>query len=164
MIAYSNALASAAVVALPAVGGRWIAPQLSPSLQRYFFALTLGGIPFVIGQYSQEDEWGPKWVQYHLLDIGYAPWATAIAMCLLVMGARLRKKEMRRRTLLVGSFSATILAGYVTEVWDTAWAWYGDGSFTLAVDVGDYVAITAGGVATIALYMWFRRTPKGVMS
>jgi hypothetical protein len=68
MIAYSNALASVGVVALPIVGRGWIAPKLSFLLRRFFFTLTLLGIPFVIGQYSQEDEWGPIWMQYHLLD------------------------------------------------------------------------------------------------
>lgn len=158
-LAYSNTLASVAVVALPVVGRGWIAPKLGILLRRFFFILTLWGVPFVIGQYSQEDEWGPVWMQYHLLDFTYTPWGTALGMCLLLIGARVLGKEMRRKTLLGCSFLVTVAIGYVTEIWDTAWTWYGGESLAKAVDVGDYIALTVGGVATALLYLWlFQRT------
>ncbi len=163
-LAYSNVLASVAVVCLPIVGKSWIAPKLShPPLRRYFFALTLWGIPFVIGQFSQEDKWGSLWIQYHLLDLSYAPWGTALVMCLLLIGASLLDKEVTKRALLVSSFTAILTFGYGSEVWDTLWAWHDGQPFALAIDVGDYATITAGGIATVMLYLWFRQTaPKGV--
>jgi hypothetical protein len=75
-------------------------------------------------------------------------------MCLLLIGARVLGKEMGRRTLLGGSFFVTVIIGYVTEIWDTAWAWHDGAPLAKAVDVGDYVAVTAGGVATVLLYLW----------
>lgn len=153
-LAYSNALASVGVVALPLVGRGWIAPKLSLLLRRFFFTLTWSGIPFVIGQYCQEDEWGPIWMQYHLLDLCYTPWGTALGMCLLLIGASWLGKEMERRMLLGVSFLVTVGIGYVTEIWDTAWAWHDGAPLAKAVDVGDYVAVTVGGVITVLLYLW----------
>lgn len=164
-LAASNILASVAVVSLPVVGRSWIAPKLSLPLRHYFFALTLCGIPFVIGQYSQECEWGSLWVQYHLLDLSYAPWGTALTMCVLVIGANLLNREVAKKTLLVSSFGIIMTFGYMSEVWDTMWAWHESKSFTQAIDVGDYTTITAGGVATLLLYIWLSRsTPSKVMS
>jgi hypothetical protein len=162
--AASNDLASVAVASLPIVGGYWIAPELRRlSLQRYFFSLTLCGIPFVIGQYSQEDKWGPLWVQYHLLDLSYVPWGTALVMCLILIGAKPFHKRVTKRVLLKRSYLATILFGYVSEFWDTGQAWIIDGQpFTRAVDMGDYTTITIGGITTVVLYVWLRRlTAKG---
>ncbi|HSW92040.1 MAG TPA: hypothetical protein VLG09_05325, partial [Candidatus Saccharimonadales bacterium] len=156
-LAGSNILASVAVVGLPVVGS-WIAPKLSLSLRYFFFTLTLCGIPFVIGQYSQEDEWGPIWVQYHLLDLSYVPWGTAVVMCLLLIGARVLGKDVRRRTLLGGSFLATVAFGYLSEFWDTMWTWYDGEPLAKAVDGGDYITITAGVVVTAVFYVWFQRT------
>jgi hypothetical protein len=163
--AWSNILATVAVVSLPIVGRCWIAPKLSPSTRRYFFTLTLWGIPFVIGQYSQEDEWGSIWVQYHLLDLSYAPWGTALVMCALLIFASWFNRELTKKVLLVSSFGVILAIGYGTEIWDTLWAWHDFGSFASAFDKGDYVTLTAGSMATVVLYLWFCRTaPKGVMS
>lgn len=83
----------------------------------------------------------------------------AIGMCLLPIGARVLRKEIRSRTLLRSSFFVTVTAGYVTEIWDTVWTWYDGEPLVKAVDVGDYVAITVGVVATVLLYLWmFQRT------
>jgi hypothetical protein len=161
--AWSNILASVAVVGLPVVGGRWIAPKLGLPLQRYFFALALWGVPFVIGQYSQEDKWGSLWIQYHLLDLSYAPWGTALVMCLFSSGASLTNRMIPKKALLVSSFTATLAFGYGSEIWDTLWAWHDGEAFALAIDVGDYITLTAGGAATVALYLLFRQSaPKGV--
>jgi hypothetical protein len=164
-LTWSNLLATGAVVSLPIVGRSWVASKLSPSTRRFFFALTLWGIPFVLGQYSQEDEWGSVWVQYHLLDLSYAPWGTALVMCAFTLGAAVLNREVTKRVLLVSSFGVILAIGYGTEIWDTLWAWHTFGSFPLAIDVGDYVTITAGGVATLVFYVWFRQADsKGVMS
>lgn len=155
--AYSNVVAFVAVVYLPVLGWSRIAPMLSLPMQRYFFALTLWGVPFVVGQFSQQDEWGHRWFQYHLLDLSYAPWGTALTMCLLLIASRRLNKPMTKRMLLVSSFGVIIAFGYVSEVWDTLWAWRAGQTLAMAIDVGDYVTITVGGVATVALYFCFRQ-------
>jgi hypothetical protein len=157
---WSNVLATLGVVCLPIVGRSWIASKLNSSIRRYFFALTIWGIPFVIGQYSQEDKWGSLWVQYHLLDLSYAPWGMALAMCLILIGAAVLGREVTNKMLLVSSFTVIIGIGYGTEFWDTMWAWHDYGSLASAFDVGDYVTLTIGGAATVILYVWFRRTAQ----
>lgn len=147
-IAYSNLLATVAVICLPVVGGIWIAPA---SVRRCFFALNLWGIPFLVGQYAQEGEWGSKWVQYHLLDLSYGPWGTALVICMLSL---LWRGRLSAKVLFTGGCSATIAFGYASEIWDTIWAWRGGQTFLLAIDTGDYITITAGGLATILIYLW----------
>lgn len=156
-LAFSNVLATVAVVALPAVGISRIAPIFSRSQQRYFFGLTLWGIPFVIGQYSQQDEWGAIWVQYHLLDLSYGPWGTGCMICILAFVARMRGRVMATQPLIKWSILAALGFGYASEFWDTLWTWSHCESFVRAVDVGDYVTITAGGLPTIAVYLWLGR-------
>ncbi|MDN5274363.1 MAG: hypothetical protein JWP06_264 [Candidatus Saccharibacteria bacterium] len=163
-LAYSNVLATVAVVCLPLVGRSRIAPKLSPLLRRYFFTLTMWGLPFAIGQYCQENRWGSLWVQYHLLDLSYAPWGMALIMCLFLIGADLLNTEVSKRLLLVSSFAIILAFGYGSEVWDTMWAWYDGEPFALAIDVGDYITITAGGVATVVLYLWLRQSVSKGMS
>lgn len=162
--AYSNVVATVAVVCLPLVGRSWIAPKLSPLLRRYFFTLTLWGLPFAIGQYCQENRWGSIWVQYHLLDLSYAPWGMALVMYLFLISANLLDTEVPKRLLLVSSFVTIIAFGYGSEIWDTMWAWCDGEPFALAIDVGDYITITAGGVATVVLYLWLRQTTSKGMS
>lgn len=156
-LAFSNLLAFAAVVALPFAGRRRIAPNLSSSLRRYFFFLTLWGAPFVIGQYSQESEWGPIWLQYHFLDFCYGPWGVAFAMAVYGILANMLGREMTERALLVWSFSTILGVGYITEIWDTAWALHYGDPFMLAVDMRDYIALTVGGVVAAMLYEGARR-------
>jgi hypothetical protein len=126
-------------------------------MRRYFFALTLWGAPFVLGQFSQEDEWGHDWVQYHLLDLSYAPWGTAFAMAVFLLLSRFSSKIIAKRVLLVSSFGVIIVFGYVSEVWDTAWAWHDGKPLSAAIDVGDYLTITVGAVTTVALYFYCRQ-------
>lgn len=193
-LAGSNVLATVLVTGLPIVGWRWVAPALTPTMKNYFFALTIWGLPFVIGQYSQEDEWGSIWVQYHLLDLSYAPWGTGLVLGTFVILRRLLERSsgwaqrhlsilsstprgasavVRRllnlrltdEVLLRGSFGVIIGFGYVSEFWDSMWSWHTYGSLASAFDMGDYATITIGGAATVALYLWFRQaTLKGVMS
>src|SRR5882757_6517134 len=101
MFVWSNVLATAGVMCLPMAGKNWIASNLDNLyVRRYFFALTLWGVPFVIGQYSQERKWGAKWIQYQLLDFCYVPWCTALVMCLCLIGARMSSRVITRKRLL----------------------------------------------------------------
>lgn len=154
-IAYSTVLATVAVVAVLAVGWYWIAPKLRVT-RRSFFVFTLWGIPFVIGQYSQQCEWGPQWMQRHLLDLAYAPWGTALVTSLSIIGVAALGREIAEKALTVGSLLVILAFGYVSELWDTAWAWHATGSLVSAIDIGDYFAITTGGVITIVLYLRLR--------
>lgn len=153
---WSNVLAAVAVTAVP-FGGMWIAPRVAVSTKRYFFALTLWGAPFLIGQLAQQDEWGTLWIQYHLLDLAYASWGTALVMLLLLVGAHVTGRHMSDAVLCTRSLAAVLLFGYGSELWDTFWTWYGDIPLRQAADVGDYKTITAGAVMTMALHLWFRR-------
>ncbi|MDX2776054.1 hypothetical protein PV379_01630 [Streptomyces caniscabiei] len=145
-----------AVLALP-FGGMWIAPNVAVSTRRLFFALNAWGVPFLIGQIAQRDEWGSLWIQYHLLDLAYAPWGTALVMFLLFAGARVAGRRMSDAALCANSFAAVLLFGYGSELWDTFKVWYDGYSLRQATDTGDYKTITAGVLATLALWLWFRR-------
>ena len=154
-LTWSNILATVAVC-LSAIGGIWAAPKLG-AIRRHFIALNLWGIPFVIGQYAQQDEWGPMWVQYHLLDLSYAPWGTAALALGLLAVASFFGKSMSSEMICAMSLGAITIAGYITEVWDTVWAWHGGASFVSAVDMGDYQAITLGVVVAAGLHLWLQR-------
>lgn len=156
-LALSNVLATIAVVALPVVGGSSIAPIFSRSQQRYFFGLALWGIPFAIGQYSQQDEWGALWIQYHLLDLSYVPWGTGCMICTLLFVARIRDRAIATQSLIKWSILVALGFGYASELWDTLWTWSYCESFVQAVDVGDYVTITVGGLPTVVIYLWLGR-------
>lgn len=161
-LACSNVLAVVAAVCLPIAGGRWTAPQLDTAERRCFFALTLWGVPFVVGQCAQHDKWGSLWVQYHLLDLSYTPWGTALAMCALTIGARWRGKNIPSETVFTTSVYATFMAGYATEVWDTAWACIDGQPFNKAFDTGDYTALTVGAMLAIMTYQWLQRVTPAV--
>ena len=154
--AWSNILAVVAVTILP-LGGIRIAPKLTVVSRRFFFVLTVWGAPFLVGQFAQYDEWGALWVQYHLLDFAYVPWGVALVMLLLFMGTLMLGKELPSAALFVCSLGAVLLFGYGTELWDTAWAWYGNASLWEAIDIGDYYAITLGAAVTAATYVWVWR-------
>lgn len=157
-LTYSNILTVVAAVCLPVVGGRWIAPKLNDAERRCFFTLTLWGVPYVIGQCAQQDKWGSQWLQYHLLDLCFAPWATALAMCGLTLGAACFGKSLSSEATFLVSLRAVLVGGYITEVWDTAWAWQAEGSLRLAIDAEDYTTITLGGIAAIVIYEWVQQT------
>lgn len=160
-LVYSNVLATVAVASLPIVGRSWVAPKLSPSVRRHFFALAIGGgIPFALGQYAQADEWGSLWVQYHLLDLSYAPWGMALVMCLLSLAATLLKRSVSEKVLIRNSIIAVLAFGYGSEIWDTCWALHDEVS-VLAVDVGDYITITVGAVVAVAFYVASLRATAG---
>ncbi len=158
---YSNILAVIGVILLPLVGRRWVAPQFRPSTRRYFLLTLLWGAPFVVGQLSQADEWGPIWVQYHLLDLAFVPWATALVIATLSLGIRLARRMKRlprvqrlsEKALIWSSFGAMFGFGIGSEVWDS---WIDAGrfgiSFWTACDIGDYATLTTGAVAAVALY------------
>ena len=154
--AWSNVLAALAVVALP-LGGMWIAPMLAVSTKRLFFTLNTWGIPFLIGQITQRDERGSLWVQYHLLDLAYVPWGTALVILLLSVGVHMTGRPMSDAALYTSSFAAVLLFGYGSELWDTLVSWYAGYSLQRAADVGDYTTITVGALATMAIYLWCRR-------
>ena len=147
-LAYSNILATVAVLGLPLVGWWWIAPKLSICTVRYFFTLNIWGIPFVVGQYCQQNGWGPLWIQRHLLDLAYAPWGTALAMAILAIGTSLLGIKITEKALITSGFIAILVFGYASEFWDTAWAWHATGSLVTAADTGDYLTITIGAVIT----------------
>jgi len=151
-LAWSNILAVVAAVCLPAVGGTWIAPKLPVAARRSFFALTLWGGPFVLGQLAQEDEWGSLWFQYHFLDFCYLPWGTALLMCLLPVGAKLLNQRVPEKLFMI-CLILTLGFGYVTEVWDTAWSLHDGAPLLYAVDVNDYAALTAGAAAAVAFHL-----------
>jgi hypothetical protein len=150
--AWSNILAAVAVVCLPVVGGVWIAPKLCITTKRCFFALNLWGVPFVLGQFSQEDEWGSLWFQYHFLDLCYTPWGTALLMCLIPASAERIGKKVPKKLFAIGLI-LTLGFGYLTEVWDTAWSLYDGASLRQAVDVGDYATLTLGAIAAVAFHL-----------
>ena len=149
---WSNILATVAAVLLPIVGGVWVAPKLSVAARHSFFALNLWGVPFVVGQLAQEDEWGSLWFQYHFLDLCYTPWGTALLMCLIPAGAMWLGKKVPEK-LFVICLVLTLGFGYVTEVWDTAWALHDGASLIDALDVNDYTVLTAGAVATMVFHL-----------
>lgn len=151
-LAWSNVLAMVAALLLPIVGGIWVAPKLPVAARRSFFALNLWGAPFVVGQFAQEDEWGSLWFQYHFLDLCYAPWGTALLMCLIPAGAAMLGRDAPEK-LFVVCLVLTLGFGYATEVWDTAWALHGGASFIGALDMNDYTVLTAGAVAAVAFHL-----------
>lgn len=162
--AYSNILAIVAVVCLPIVGGKWVAPKLSIATKRCFFTFSLWGIPYVIGQCAQEDEWGSLWVQYHLLDLSYAPWGTALVMCALPLGAAFVGKDVSGEKAFAVGLCAIIAFGHASEIWDTAWALSGGEPLGSAIDSGDYATITYGVVIAAVSYLGFQKTaPKWAM-
>lgn len=171
---YSNVLAALGVVLLPLVGWRWVAPQFRPSTRRYFFLLVLPwGAPFVLGQFSQADEWGPVWVQYHLLDLAYAPWGTALALITLSIGVRVARRVVKwaalqrltEKSMVVISLVVMITIGYITEIYDT----FVDSDrynvgFWVAFDIGDYATLTTGAVVAVGLYAMCQRQPDAEMA
>lgn len=157
MFAWSNLLAAAIVLGLPITGRIWIAPTLDDGFQvrRYFFALNLWGIPYLIGQYCQEDKWGDLWVQYHLQDLSYAPWGVASFLCLCFAGRSLFDKEITRRVLLADNSIVTMVTGHISEIWATIWAWYAGRSTRNVLLMGSFIAIMiAGYISEVWDTMW----------
>lgn len=157
MFAYGNVLAVVAIVFVSIVGGSRVAPMLSHTGRWFFATLVPSSIPYTVGQFGQEGEWGPLWMQYHLCDLVYGSWGVAIGMCIVWTGGRCIGVDFSEKVLIAISFASITFVGYVTEFWDTYWVWRGKGSLAAAVDVGDYVTISTGIAVTAILYVLTRQ-------
>lgn len=140
-LASSGNISAIVAVAFPFVSLWWIAPKLT----RHIFSTSfIWGALFLAGQFSQKEEWGSQWVQYHLQDLVSIPWGVACILGVLSLAAKITwlKSLLTERFVIVSSVILAPTGVIASEVWD---------SITQhAVDYGDYSAFGLGLVAAVA--------------
>lgn len=156
----SNVAALVAVTFTMIACIRWVLPHFSTRGKCYFGMLTLWSVPYLIGQFAQEDKWGSLWVQYHLLDLCYAQLATLLGITTFTLYKNVRHQQYNSVILI--NWTGLVLVGatsfgFVSEVWDTLWSWCADTSLPNAIDANDYICITLGALITAAPLVIARR-------
>jgi hypothetical protein len=163
---YSNTLTLIGIGFTVILGGTMVAPRLQGTPRYYYLFLLAWTVPYFIGQICQEDEWGPIWMQYQLVDLTYIQSSTAFGAALYVAIISLRNIIWRKKWQITTSgivfsmsalFFISVVIGYVGEIWDTFWAWAYDGSLHSAIDWNDYLSFTAGLVFVVVPHLLFSR-------
>lgn len=157
---YSNILTAIGIGFTIIVGIAWVLPKLSGASRHYYLFLLAWTAPYMIGQVSQEDEWGSIWVQYHLVDFSYIQSSTAFGAALHVAVCRLRKWRSTQTGIFLSMaalFLVSIIVSYIGEIWDTGWAIATYGWQLSAIDAMDYMVFTAGLVIVAAPAFMFPR-------
>ena len=127
-----------------------ILPQLTTRRSKYYYLFLLAwSVPYVIGNVCDTNRIGPLWMQWHLLDISYEPWATTLGVCLYAVTMKLTGRTYDKHSILTAtgvSFTIFVTMAYGYEMMQSWQAWQ---EFGQTIDWSDYSFYAVGMAASV---------------
>jgi hypothetical protein len=137
------------------VGQAWVAPCLDTRTRTCYTFLQAWSVPYIIGHFSDHFKWGPKWIQWHLLDLSYLQWSTTLGTAACVVVARLLRRDYGQRFIAITasiSLGVFAVAGYVWEIGQIS-----TGKYALVDCLTDCLCYTIGIAVVIVPFIAFTR-------
>jgi hypothetical protein len=134
-----------------------VLPWLSGWSRTYYLFLMSWTVPYILGNVCDANKIGPRWAQWHLLDVSYEPWAMTLGVTIYVLTMRVARRPYSQRSIMICSIIS--LAPFVLMAcgWEVIQTWQAWQVYGSAIDWSDYYAYSVGTAIALTPFIAFRQ-------
>jgi hypothetical protein len=134
-----------------------VLPRLSRRSSYYYLFLLAWGVPYVIGNICDTQKVGPRWAQWHLLDISYVPWTTTLGVCLYAVTMKLAGRTYDKHSIFKATAWSFAVFAAMAYVYEMAQSWQAWQEFRQTIDWSDYSFYAVGMTISVLPFIAFSR-------
>lgn len=131
-------------------------PQLRGDARIYYSYLMCFSVPYVIGNICDANKIGPQWMQWHLLDVSYEPWAAVLGTTIYLCIMKTAGRSISQRSIMIATIVSLVVFTLMADAWEIGQNWLELHRHEV-IDVSDYNYYVGGFMVALNPFFFSRR-------